>query len=296
MQKFLERLSVIWQTFWIRLKTLFQRAFRGIKKFFKAVRRNFRKFKRHTLTKFTRWVDPRLEKYRVKQHDYHANQVAENNVKNKQTENEVKNTRAEIKSVAGMAGDLAIQAEAVHYTPKTKQDFLELVKRTPRTVLSGRERNLLANVMNFDEQRVGDIMLPKEAITYVHDDEILGPLMLDRLYRSGFSHFPVVDHTNEVIGIIHTAVLNSLEEKETHRAGEFMEHRACFLREDYTLRQALAAFYRTNSYFFIVVDKRGKTVGLLTYQMLMNYLFGKNINDDFNADSERMQVAERKME
>lgn len=293
----MERLGTGLQTFWIRLKTLFQQAFRGIKKFAKNLRKNWRKLKRRSMTRFTRWIDPRLEKYRIKHHDYQPNQPDNNNVKNKQHEyNNVKNNKTEIKSVAGMAGDLAIQAEALQYTPKTKEDFLALIQRTPRTVLSGRERNLLANVMNFQHQRVGEIMLPKEAITYVHDDEILGPLMLDKLYRSGFSHFPVVDHTNEVIGVIHTAVLNSLEEKETHRAGEFMEHRACFLREDYTLNQALAAFYRTNTYFFIVVDKKGKTVGLLTYQMLMNYLFGKNINDDFNRDSERMQVAERKME
>ncbi len=179
--------------------------------------------------------------------------------------------------------------------PKTLEEFLDVVKRTPKTVLSGRQRNLLASVMSFATVTVGEIMLPKEAITYVHDDEILGPLMLDRLYKSGFSHFPVVDHTNEVVGIIHTAVLNSLEEKETHRAGEFMERRACFVREDYTLNQALAAFFRTNSYFFIVIDRYGKTVGLLTYQMLTNFLFGKRINDDFSSDSNRMLVAKREL-
>lgn len=185
--------------------------------------------------------------------------------------------------------------ESAPYVPKTTAEFLSLMRRTPETVLSARERHVIATIMNFKNVKVSEIMQPAEDITYVNYEEVLGPLTLDRLYRAGYDHFPVVDNRHKIIGLIHTTALNSLEIKETSKAGDLLDPKVYYVREDYTLNQALAAFLRTNCYFFLVIDRYEKIVGMLTYQMLVNYLLGETPEDDFYRDEDRLAVAKRKM-
>jgi CBS domain containing-hemolysin-like protein len=65
------------------------------------------------------------------------------------------------------------------------------------------------------------------------------------------------------------------------------------MRDNYTLEQAMAAFLRTNCYFFMVVNSNGTLVGLLTFKMLISHLLGKAPEDDFEADGDVNAVAKR---
>ncbi|MBQ2637872.1 CBS domain-containing protein, partial [Candidatus Saccharibacteria bacterium] len=113
------------------------------------------------------------------------------------------------------------------------------------------------------------------------------------LYRSGFKHFPVVESIGDLVGIRHNSSLNSLKIKETDRAFKYLDPNIFYVRADYSLEKAFAAFLRTNSYFFIVINKNNELVGLLTVEMLIGYLLGKAPTDKFEADSDRLSVAVR---
>lgn len=137
-------------------------------------------------------------------------------------------------------------------------------------------------------------MLPPSTIVYVRDDEVLGPLTLDRLYKSGHQHFPVINGSERIIGAIHTTALNSLEVKETRTARDIIDSKVYYLRDDYIIEQALAAFLRTNCYFFLVINRHEDIVGMLTYEAFMQHLFGK-VADDFSRDGDKFSVARRKL-
>ena len=248
------------------------------------------------LTKYARWVDPKLEPYRKKTNDPDTKTTAPKAEQNsEQTEPLIETTSAQhadetphhdLEIVADTGAD---QIPA----PATTSEFLDLIRRTPKSVLTSRERHVIATIMNFPHVKVSDLMLPQTAITYVHDDEMLGPVTLDRLYRSGFQHFPVLNYDRRIIGLIHTTSLNNLETKETSRAIEILDPKVYYLRNDYTLNQALAAFLRTNCYFFLVVDKFERIVGMLTYEMIVDYILGESPTDDFSHDDDRYAVAKR---
>lgn len=243
--------------------------------FWRSLRVKLHRFKVHSLKKFTHWVDPKLDKYRTSERNKFT---PEKNAKITGVEISAKNlTPAEQK-----------------FTPNSVAEFLDLLKNTPRSVLSQQEREIIANVMRFGDQHVSDLMAPKSAIVYVKEDEVLGPLTLDRLYRSGFQDFPVLNNKREIIGVIHTTALNSLEIRESTRAVDLLDPKVCYVRADYTLYQALAAFLRTNSYIFLVVDRYESIIGMLTYQMIVDYLLGKIPTDDFEQDSNRLAVAKRR--
>ena len=205
------------------------------------------------LRKLTKFLDPRLEKYREKK-------------------------PVEKKKLPA---------------PKSKGELLDLLKRCPDSVLNSSERLKIASAMMFKTTKVSEIMLEKPAITFVRETDFMGPLTLDKLYRSGFKHFPVVDSKGDLVGILHTSSLNSLKIKETDRAFKYLDPNIFYVRADYSLEKAFAAFLRTNSYFFIVINKNNELVGLLTVEMLIGYLLGKAPTDKFEADSDRLSVAVR---
>lgn len=179
------------------------------------------------------------------------------------------------------------------FLPETVEDLVWVLKKAPSNVLSEKDREKIMMAMTFSSKKVRDIMLKREEITFVHVNDFMGPLTLDKLYKSGFAHFPVLDIKGGIAGIIHTSSLNSLKIKETDRAGSFLDKNVFYMRDNYSLNEALAAFIRTNSCYFMVVNSDAQVVGLLTLKMLIAKLLGEAPDDDFAEDDSVMAVAKR---
>lgn len=158
------------------------------------------------------------------------------------------------------------------YTPTSTADFIDIMRRTPRSILSTRDRGRIAAIMSFDSRIIGDLMVPKSKMIFVRDNEVLGPLVLDKLYRSGFTNFPVVDTHDKILGVIHTEALNALEIKITSRASKYIDPHVNYLHITDTLEFAVDEIERTNSYYFLVLDGNESLVGFFTTQILLDYL------------------------
>ncbi|MBR0467819.1 CBS domain-containing protein [Candidatus Saccharibacteria bacterium] len=184
------------------------------------------------MRKFVKFIDPKLEKYRPK------------------------------KSPAPIP----------KYTPKTLPEFIDVLKRTPRNILSSTDRARIAAIMSFDTRTVADLMIPKNQMVFVDKKEILGPLVLDKLYKSGFTNFPVTDSKGKIAGVIHTEALNTLEIKKTDRAEKYLDKNVQFLHLTDSLTFAVEEIERTNSYYFLVLDDNQTMVGCFTIQTLLDYL------------------------
>lgn len=277
----------------------FARLLQSIRRIFRRLWQSLKSFKKRLLTGIAKFFIPRLEPYYTSP----LNQPEPSSLES--TANSATNSSFNQASQPIPQPDLPQPTftaqekpeifEVEPFTPSSIIEFLNVIKRTPYSILSQQERNVIASAMNFSRTTVADIMLPPSEITYVHDNELIGPLTLDRLYRSGYQHFPVIDSHNKIIGILHTTALSSLEIKESSRADEILDRKVYYIRADYNLNQALAAFLRTNCYFFLVIDRSERIVGLLTYQTIMEYLFGRTPSDDFDRDHDRLAVAKRKL-
>lgn len=187
---------------------------------------------------FVKWLDPKLDKYRVKK-------------------------------------PAAKPAKPPKYTPETLEDFIAVLKRTPKSVLDDTDRARIAAVMSFDSHIVRDLMVKKSDMVFVKKDEMLGPLTLDKLYKSGFTHFPVVDSKNKVKGIIHTEALNTLEIKKTDRADKYLDKDFNYLHTFDSLPKAVEEITRTNSYYFLVLDETDALAGFFTIEILLDYLLDR---------------------
>ena len=161
-------------------------------------------------------------------------------------------------------------------TPKTQAELIGILKKAPKSVLSPKERNIIAAVMNIENRRASDLMISKEDMTFVKEDEMLGPLNLDKLYKSGYSIFPVVDKNEKIVGIIKTASLNSLEIKEAKKAKKFLEKdKIIYLKENDSIEKIIDEFLKSSSLFFVVNNSEGEMVGMITFDIVVYYLLGK---------------------
>lgn len=158
--------------------------------------------------------------------------------------------------------------------PKSLEDFIKIIQLTPRSVLSETDRERIAAVMSFDSRRVIDLMEEKSKMVFVGQDEVLGPLTLDKLYKSGFKNFPVVNAKEKVIGVINTETLNDLTVKKTEKAGKYVDRKVNYLHTKDSLRFAMEEIVRTNGYYFLVLDSSENLAGFFTVEMLFNYLIG----------------------
>ena len=160
------------------------------------------------------------------------------------------------------------------YTPKTLEEFIDVLRRTPKNILTAEDRSRISAIMSFDTRKISDLMIEKNKMIFVHYKDFLGPLTLDKLYKSGFTNFPVVDDKDKVKGIIHTEALNALEIKKTDRAEKYLDKNVCYLHENDSLEFAVEEVERTNSYYFLVLDEFDSLAGFFTIQMLLDYLLG----------------------
>ncbi len=162
--------------------------------------------------------------------------------------------------------------ETPKYTPSSLEEFIGVIRRTPKSVLSTKDRDRIAAVMNYDSRKVGDLMTKKSDMVFVDDKEFLGPLVLDKLYKSGFTNFPVTDSKGKVKGIIHTEAFNALEIKKAERVDKYIDKNVNYLHINDSLKHVIEEIKRTNGYYYLVLDEDESLAGFFTVEMLLDYL------------------------
>ena len=167
------------------------------------------------------------------------------------------------------------KAEKEPFSPKTTKELVGVIKRTTNGILSSSEKNMFASLMSYKDKLATDLMIPKDEMIFVSDEEVLGPLNLDKLYKSGYSVFPVVDKNEKIIGLIKTDTLNSLEKTDGKKAKKYLDNsRVIFINEKTTLKEVLDEFLKSSSLLFIAKNSKNEILGMLTFDIVIYYLLG----------------------
>lgn len=174
------------------------------------------------------------------------------------------------------------------------RDELEHVITQTNGIISAEEKALLLHSLGFGSRLVSEIMTPRGMIDSIPKSELLGPLVLDDLHKTGHSRFPVTDgDVDHVVGMLYVQNLLSLDNKKSITVEKAMEARVFYIREDQTLQHALAAFLRTHHLLFVVVNEYRETVGLLSLEDTIEALIGRKIRDEFDTHDDLRVVAKR---
>lgn len=180
------------------------------------------------------------------------------------------------------------------HTPVASREELEHLIDGSGTLLSGDERKCLINGLHFNEKTIEQIMTPRSVIDTINKDELIGPLTLDALHKTGHSRFPVtngdIDH---IVGVLHIKELLQLDNKTSPTAEKVMEKKVYYINQDQQLQHALAAFIKTRHHLFVVVNGYRETAGIVTLEDVVEALLGRKIADEYDVHDDLRIVAER---
>lgn len=177
----------------------------------------------------------------------------------------------------------------------SKSELEQLVKDS-HAVLSDDEKSIIIHSLSFNQKQIKAVMTPRSMVRTVKKTEMLGPLVLDDLHKSGHSRFPVVHgDIDHVVGTLYLRDVLTLDtsRKHTATAETAMNKKVFYINETQTLDHALNAFLKTHHHMFIVVNEFRETVGILTLEDTVEALLGRKIVDEFDAHDDLRAVAAR---
>lgn len=171
---------------------------------------------------------------------------------------------------------------------------LEHVVNTLPELLTADERRTLSAMLYFKDKLVRDYMTPRSVMEAIGANELLGPLVLDSLHKTGHTHFPVFDgDIDHLVGILHIYSLFTLENKKSLMVRDVMEPRVFYIREDQTLEHALTACIKHRRHLLVVINEFRETVGVITIEDAIEQLIGRKIVDQFAEHDDLRAVAAR---
>lgn len=184
---------------------------------------------------------------------------------------------------------------SMHPTSLGSKEELEYLVRNAGSLLSKEEQKHILNGLAFNTRYVKEIMTPRGMIDSISQKEILGPLVLDDLHKTGHSRFPVVDaDIDHIVGMLYIQNLLVVDSgKKSHAVETAMEPRVFYIHEDQTLTHALAAFIRTRHHLFVVINEFRETVGVLSLEDVIETMLGHKIVDEFDTHEDLRLVAAR---
>ena len=176
----------------------------------------------------------------------------------------------------------------------SKAELEQLLVDSPG-VLSADQRWTVLHSLTFYERLVGDCMTLKQDVDLVKAADMLGPLLLDELHKTGHNFFPVVDtDLDSTIGILQLSSSLTVDttNKHTATAKRAMSKEVYYLNQNQTLAAALSMFLKHHHQLAIVVNSEASAVGIITLGDVLNQLVvtDKSATDNLSADN-RQQIA-----
>jgi CBS domain containing-hemolysin-like protein len=142
--------------------------------------------------------------------------------------------------------------------------------------LTDSERHLLLHGLTFEQRTVHEVMTPIDRLVTIDRHELLGPLVLNDLHKTGRHFFPVTNGTaGQIMGILGIDGYLTLDNKRSLTAEKAMTPHVVYVRDTASLRAAIKLFLQSHQHLLVVEDDQGDAVGVVTLHDCLGQLFGR---------------------
>lgn len=145
--------------------------------------------------------------------------------------------------------------------------------------LSQDEEQLLSGALSFDEKNIAKVLLPMKLLVTV-PAAATAQAVEDVSAKTGFSRFPVTSNKGKLCGYVHIKdLLGVSPAKQTQSMSLKLVRDLPRFKLNTPLRHGLVTMQRMGAHLAEVVDNRGKTLGVVALEDLLEELVG-DIRDD----------------
>ncbi len=179
------------------------------------------------------------------------------------------------------------------------EDLVDLINRQNKQTDNRISQEDLATAraaLSFSDKTVASVMLPIGKVRIALPDETIGPHLMDELYESGYSSFPVGKKVGKKLppklqGTVYLKDLVASTHKQT--VSQVATDETAYIENDRKLIEALETFIRAKTSPLIVTNEREEPVGALWLEDVLAQLLGRKVSPEADnpADADIRQIA-----
>lgn len=145
--------------------------------------------------------------------------------------------------------------------------------------LNDNEKELLENVIEFDEKLAREIMIPRPSVFAISKGSKISEILkLDNITR--YSRVPIYDNDlDDVIGVLHIKDLILIDDKNL-KVEDIMKE-AYFVPDTKKINDLFKEMKSNNNHMAILIDEYGGVSGIVTLEDLLEEIVG-NITDEYD--------------
>lgn len=184
--------------------------------------------------------------------------------------------------------EMASEGDAVHSV-----DELRSVLRASHRhgELGSVETRILVHGLELGELTIGDLMRPLSELVWISSDSTIDEVLAE-VRATRYTRYPARDpETSRFTGLLHIKDLIAAEVRlrDIHDLRPYLR-RLPYFDENAPLLKVLKAFRSGDPHFGIVTDERGTEIGFVTFEHVIEALFGP-IEDEFAKKAPSWQRA-----
>ena len=165
----------------------------------------------------------------------------------------------------------------------------ELRQSQDNNNISSESLGMIEGVMQVDNLRVRDIMIPRANIHFIHSDDDFHKI-LEIVQDAGHSRYPVFDEDrDDVEGILLVKDLLKYVDKEDKFDLDDIMRVPSFVPESQNLNTLLTQFRNSRNHMAIVVDEFSGTSGLITIEDVLEQIVG-DIDDEHDDVDDKQNI------
>ena len=168
----------------------------------------------------------------------------------------------------------------------TRDELALLIESEPtsdKPEISADEREMIANVFELSEYKVGELMVPLSEVTALPEDTSVDEAATE-IADKQHSRMPIYrSRVDDVVGIVHTFdILQAASAKDKKTVAD-LAHSPSYVPETMKASDLLVQLQAERQHLAIVVDEYGGAVGIVTIEDLLEIIVGE-IEDEYDTE------------
>ena len=168
----------------------------------------------------------------------------------------------------------------------TRDELAMLIESEPETdkpEISADEREMIANVFELSEYKVGELMVPLSEVTALPEDASIQEAALEVADKQ-HSRMPIYrSRVDDVVGIVHVFDILQAASAKDDRTVDALAHPPTYVPETMKASDLLVQLQSEQTHLAIVVDEYGGAVGIVTIEDLLEIIVG-DIDDEYDTE------------
>ena len=145
------------------------------------------------------------------------------------------------------------------------------------------EREMVDDVFEFDETIVDEVDQPTHKIDFIRFNETVADL-IEKSIKTGYSRFPVYrKNLDDIVGMVH--VKDTLIVEDESLPVSHIMRKILKINPDMKADDVVRAMKKYKTHLALLQDKKGKTLGLVSMEDLIEEIFG-DISDEHDVKDE----------